>query len=779
MKRYLISGALLLIAGQFLTSCHDKVEADLSSPAVVQRQQEFEKAFKEAFTSKIDPNQDWGFLPDATVKTRSAQPNANQWGTNDNGGIYKNFPKPADITEAERNAVLAVFNQTGAESYTALVNYDKFFVQQVFCGSEGNKMTQLACAKKTGGLDEVNNFNNGKYSGNANQGCMLMFDASTSDWSYKSTQGGGQRFHYFRMEKINGYYYVGLDFASERQASANANEQFDRDYIYNDWIVKIVPGTDVDTSNDGNTSTTVSGGDSSTGGSSTEVTVDDDTYPQKTVTTKTEYFLRRTLVDYGRVFCEDLGGSYTSNRKDFDYNDVVFDGYLWKEEQWKRVTKINTYEVQVYDITSTKDWKYFLMTEAEHEAAVEAALGSANTAAQTEWLKTHETLDGFEPVTALSDTVSWYELREYDRIDTLYNAAASTKRYEIAEGPTESMVEGTTPRFYADICLLAAGGTKPLKVGGSDATEVHSAFGGYSVDCIINTFDENTVKEGGFGYHETAEPVTLDRMEVTPFINADEPLIRDIPIYVQLTGLGGAATEIKAEQGEVPQKFMTRKKDNWTSERFFLGDAYPNFTNWAEGSTSSFATDAVTKSLYSGYPSPEAGLSFTVTTGESSATNLEVTKIDTPYETVEGFVEIVYNELNGSKTVIPPTGSGSGSGSSASSSDTAVEIWSGDIVGSGWTTIYEGKSDKFADAKSGDVLRVTGYQASGTTYWEFNLSNTAWSTIHDYFKKYNVSNEKISEDVILTDALVASLKQGGLMSYSNNVNFTKVELIKK
>ena len=35
-------------------------------------------------------------------------------------------------------------------------------------------------------------------------------------------------------------------------------------------------------------------------------------------------------MDYGRVFCEDLGGNY-SNREDFDYNDVVFDATLANE----------------------------------------------------------------------------------------------------------------------------------------------------------------------------------------------------------------------------------------------------------------------------------------------------------------------------------------------------------------------------------------------------------------------------------------------------------------
>jgi hypothetical protein len=75
------------------------------------------------------------------------------------------------------------------------------------------------------------------------------------------------------MEKINGNYYVGFDFSAEGQWP---NQQVQRDYIYNDWIIKIVPGK----------------------GESTPIDV-----------------------ERVRVMCEDLSGS----RTDFDYNDVVFD----------------------------------------------------------------------------------------------------------------------------------------------------------------------------------------------------------------------------------------------------------------------------------------------------------------------------------------------------------------------------------------------------------------------------------------------------------------------
>ena len=280
-----------------LTSCSKA--GDLYDEGRIEKEKEaavnekYAAAFEKAF-GKVGPNVDWGFSSKAA--TRTAQTNSNQWGTHDDNDKYLDWPKPADITEDERAAVLAVFNQKGKASYQDLLNLTDFFVQQVYCGPNGEKMNQLACWDPQGhevteypdwngwqaytytsNDDEVNNFNGGKYSGNALQGCMLMWNSSTSQWSFKTSQSGGQRIYdHWRMEYIPGYgYYVGLDHEAWRQAPANANEEDKRDYIYNDWIIKIVPGKGF-------------------------------TYP----------------VNNYRVIAEDLNAQQAS---DFDFNDVVFD----------------------------------------------------------------------------------------------------------------------------------------------------------------------------------------------------------------------------------------------------------------------------------------------------------------------------------------------------------------------------------------------------------------------------------------------------------------------
>jgi hypothetical protein len=290
MKKIIFS----LVAILALASCNHDAEVYTLNPQA-KAVNDYNEAFVKAFGT-VGSNVDWGFGTQA-ASTRTAQPNSNQWGTHDDNGKYLDWPKPADITNDERAAVLAVFNQKGEASYTDLLNLTDFFVQQVYCGPNGKKMNQLACWDPQGRDqmiygdpshnyqpysvfthdDEVNNFNEGKYDGNALQGCMLMWNSSTSQWSFKTSQSGGERIYdHWRMEYIPGYgYYVGLDHEAWRQAPANANEEDKRDYIYNDWIIKIVPGKGF-------------------------------TPPAPTY----------------RVIAEDLNASEAS---DFDFNDVVFD----------------------------------------------------------------------------------------------------------------------------------------------------------------------------------------------------------------------------------------------------------------------------------------------------------------------------------------------------------------------------------------------------------------------------------------------------------------------
>lgn len=267
-----------------------------------EKENTFARDFKIAFGTDIEANHQWGtdvipLVMKNVSSTRTAQPNGNQWGTDADNDKYKDWPKPAAITKDELDKVLEVFNEKGAMHYEPIVHWKNFFVQQVYTGPNGWKMNELASlvdytvetkvlswwpyeaetiVKNVTPYDDIiNNFNAGNCT--AWDGCMLMWNSATEDFSFKTSQSSGQRIYgHWRMEVIDGNVYVGFDHEAWRQAPANANEEDKRDYIYNDWIIKLVPGAG-------------------------------DDIP--------------VVVDRVRVMAEDLGADHS----DFDYNDIVFD----------------------------------------------------------------------------------------------------------------------------------------------------------------------------------------------------------------------------------------------------------------------------------------------------------------------------------------------------------------------------------------------------------------------------------------------------------------------
>ena len=728
MKRYLIKGALALIAGLFITSCSHETEVDFV-PIQDQRTQEFDKAFKEAFTSNIAPNQDWGFSTSQFIArqagTRKADPGDNaEWFGPNQSDYYKQMGLVApEMVSADEERVISEWFKTHKNPQSDRINLSTFFVQQVYFGTKeytgkdgngadhkviGGQHMDWLCAydPATGGDDHMFNFNtssperywtaDGTYDVRTYMSKMqLMVNSSTQRFGCKESQGTDNKVYYNYVLKALEYngkigYYVGFDYENHGQ-----NGDFPKDGFYDDRIIKIVPGNGLVPEGPG-----------------TEVTPpasETEHYTAKHRTTKTEYFKKRILLDYGRVFCEDLGGNYNSNRKDFDYNDVVFDAYLYKEVEYKRETVYDTYEVTV-------KWKGHLPKMVNGNYVYD---------------------DKGQMV--------------YDENETEIEVSKYTSEPEYVSGPIESPVEGADNRatFKADICLIACGATKPIKVGASnDVNEVHKAFGGYSVDCMINTFDENTEKGGGFGYHVVAEPVgpedysgVFRLIDITNEVtNKNAPSIADIPVYVQWDGI--SATKVVAPTGEVPQKFMSRAKDNWTSERCFLGDAYPSFTNWVSQPNKHFSTGANGSYLYNGYPSPDAGLTFSESL-RNQTENLEVTSTTYPSEEKSDLVRVVYT------TELPEnfdyTEQEEPEQIETPAPDGIVLNYSGNIS-DGYNNLIRIPRDKLIGARKGSQLIITAKVNGDWININFNdspvlgISGSSWDGSYTYTFGDNASS---------------------------------------
>ena len=257
-----------------LTSCHGDYTFDPDVTLKVQ-QIAYDYNFRERF-GDIDPEQNWGFddmevitvgdsVPTrAAVMTRSAYPNKNEW--------EQLTTVPEEVTSQEAQDVHDYFRSLTPFAETGItMQWTDFFVQQVWEGQEdytdgnGNKvmkvsnnMNQLVVGEPN---EHVNNFNSGRGD------MMLMKNSSTSTFGYHNSLDS--KFHNeYLIVYVPQYdaYYVGFDFYANGQ---NPNEQVERDGIYTDWIIKVVPAN---------------------------------------------YYGMQ------RIMCEDLGDT-----DDFDFNDVVFD----------------------------------------------------------------------------------------------------------------------------------------------------------------------------------------------------------------------------------------------------------------------------------------------------------------------------------------------------------------------------------------------------------------------------------------------------------------------
>lgn len=293
---YIISIILIL-----LTSCTpfdwDEARGELIKKNI---ENEYQISFAEEFGTygvlNIDPNHEWGFkniLSEIELNTRTAVPNANQWGVDP---YNLNVPKP--LTQKQKDFVTEWFTNTLNPNSIA-INWTDYFAQQVSSTIYGNHMDAL--------YDNGDNYNNHVYnfnSGNCSetnvQGSdgqwkdriMLMQGQSTTSFSYHETVSNTTWYDHYVIipgevidptnslneESIHGMFFLGFDYEAYKFEGSLDNVK--RDYYFNDWIVKLTPA----------------------------------------IPTKPEPL---------RIMAEDLGSI-----GDFDFNDVVFDVYINYNQWW-------------------------------------------------------------------------------------------------------------------------------------------------------------------------------------------------------------------------------------------------------------------------------------------------------------------------------------------------------------------------------------------------------------------------------------------------------------
>lgn len=175
------------------------------------------------------------------VGTRACDVSGNQWGTE----------MPEYPTDEEKAGILDyVRNNPGAS--VEWPGYTCFYVQHVI--SAHNKysykdwnnalhdnidgsthLNELQIKENNGNYTHVNNFNSGKCDNAATHNAALMtqgFQGARAHDSYGNTDVDNWRLYYWK-----GNYYLGIDYKMVK-----GDGKIDPDGIYDDWIVKIIPG---------------------------------------------------------------------------------------------------------------------------------------------------------------------------------------------------------------------------------------------------------------------------------------------------------------------------------------------------------------------------------------------------------------------------------------------------------------------------------------------------------------------------------------------------------
>ena len=343
MKKYLISGALALIAGLFVTSCtHD--DDVYNGDVATQKTEAFQKAFVSAF-GEINPNQNWGFyqenlasiVPAAARKsrTRTVDTNLNEWeqkGYNVPSPItpdsreyevvmnyFRTTPKPESQPVDLHNYFIqnvgytdhtyyAYYQKDGRTETVTITNPGIDYMNWIFCGP-GNQPNDWNDPFNSGytqytwqdGDEHINNFNAGSgeiqhilYTGSEYFGFNDSYGTDHEAGKSEHKYGTINRNFTIRFIDVDGEIgcYVGFNYETGK-----TNEEgwhLDPDDYFDDRVIKLVAA-------------------------------EGSIIPEPVITKQVRERTFSTYGTPGRVFCEDLGDvSYN----DIDYNDVVFDAQI-------------------------------------------------------------------------------------------------------------------------------------------------------------------------------------------------------------------------------------------------------------------------------------------------------------------------------------------------------------------------------------------------------------------------------------------------------------------
>ena len=598
MKKYLMIG----FAAIAFASCSNHDIETMSQEQIIKAQ--YEANFVAQFGQPAD-NQDWGFGATRAF-TRGVFANGNEWAANDRDDCK--YRVPPRLTEDQQKVVIKYFQTVKNPRYED-PQWTNYFIQQVYKGgttpgsnspeeyTAANGTTQIVGSEHMDHLaaidrtqtpefvDHNNNFNNGDC-GNGYPNVLdfkgtlttieetypvndathrhsdkinLMLNSTTKSFGYYNSTGSVRRTEYTGLVSFQ-------TIINALGAEANClNDGWNRSFMGFDFEMMI--GDDLYQD------------DASSDDGKRYVKISDIPGNKPQYIWDGERVIKWYDVEYDSnwtpiyTFAEGYDEYIRINGQKIPYLSTNTSMYAGSRLDAQTVlTDITQSNQKIYKDYNEEIKNVECLNLPLFQAAFEAGYYPTKDS-NTDWVKVGGTADGY-----YSDwIVTLTEAKKYDVPSITYQGRIMAEDLSAQYDPTgktsdwdfnDVVFDWAIKDGKAYIKLLAAGGTLPIRIGGTRNDNSSEPAGSVEIHNNVNGLG-GYMKNCGVGNEVPAKELVLDDHEYT---NAKNILIT---VYK-----GGSWVEIQAEQGQPAAKFNCKVGTKWCDEYVNINRVYPDFTTW-------------------------------------------------------------------------------------------------------------------------------------------------------------------------------------------------------
>lgn len=594
MKKYLMIG----FAAIAFASCSNHDIETMSQEQIIKAQ--YEANFVAQFGQPAS-NQDWGFGASTRAFTRGVFSNGNEWAANDRSDCM--YRVPPRLTEAQQKVVIKYFQTVKNPKYQD-PHWTNYFIQQVYKGGDAaltgtnpaygepyspekykaadgrteivgsNNMDHLAAIDKTQNpefVDHNENFNHGDCGAKDN---VLDFEGTLT--TIKNTYPVNSDATHRHSDKIN----LMTNSTTKSFGYYNSNSSVRRtEYTGLVSFQTIIDalGTEAECLNDG--------WNRSFMGFDFEMMIGGDLYQKDWQTQEIRYAKRNDVPGNAPQYVWDGKRvmTWAEYNSEDDYIKIGTEKIPYLVTNTNMYAGTNLADQSVLTNITQSNQKVYKDYNADiknvecldltiFKAAFEAGYYPTKDS-NTEWVKVGGTADGY-----YSDwIVTLTEAKKYDVSTVTYEGRIMAEDLSAQYDPTgktsdwdfnDVVFDWAIKDGKAYIKLLAAGGTLPIRIGGTRNDNSSEPAGSVEIHNNVNGLG-GYMKNCGVGDEVPAKELVLEDHTYT---DAQSILIT---VYK-----GGSWVEIEANQGEPAAKFNCPVNTDWCDEYVNINRVYENFSAW-------------------------------------------------------------------------------------------------------------------------------------------------------------------------------------------------------